>query len=187
MNRTSIHYLVVISLFTLVYSCQGSDLAQMESVTQESVPDEVSKDVILTYSDSGIVKRILKAPLIHKYTNDTMYTEFPEGVDAQFYNKQGKLVTNLTCGYAFTQGNNEELVFRDNVRITNQKNETLLSNEIYLKDSTIKSDSTVYIVTPGIALRGTSLTAPSDFSSYKLYNPVGVAKTEAIKSQSKKK
>jgi len=157
----------------------------MESVTQDSVPDEVSKEVTLTYSDSGVVKRILKAPLIHKYTTDTIYTEFPEGVDAQFYNKRGELVTNLTSGYAFTKGDNEELVFRDNVRITNQKNETLLSNEIYLKDSTIHSDSTVYIVTPNIALRGTSLTAPRDFSSYKLYNPVGVAKTEAIKSQQK--
>lgn len=184
MSKSILYFTFLIFAAVGLESCVGSDLNKMESITQESVPDEISKNVVLTYSDSGIVKRVLKAPVIHKYTNDTNYTVFPKGVDAQFFNREGQLVTKLTCGYAFTKGDNNELVFRKNVRITNQKNETLLSDEIYLRDNTIHSDSTVYIVTPTIALRGTSLTAPKDFSSYKLFNPVGVAKTEAIKSQS---
>lgn len=175
-------FTAVISIFALC-QCQGSDLSKMETVKQESQPDEISRDVELTYSDSGIVKRVLTAPLIHKYTTDTLYTIFPEGVHAQFFNKTGAIVTELTCGYGLTKADNDELVFRDNVRIKNHKNETLISDEIYLKDSTIYSDSTVYIVTPTVTLRGTSLVAPRDFSSYKLTNPVGVARAEAFKEK----
>jgi len=169
----------------VLFACQGSDLAKMKSVSQESLPDEVSTDVKLTYSDSGIVKRILQAPVIHKYTTDTTYTVFPEGVRAQFFNRKGEQVTELTCGYGLTGANNESLIFRKNVQITNDKEETLLSEEIYLRNNYIYSDSTVYIITPTLTLRGTSLKAPRDFSSYTLSNPVGVARTEALKSVKK--
>ncbi len=163
-------------------SCQSSDLKKMKTVSQESMPDEISTDVKLTYSDSGRVKRVLQAPIVHNYTTDTLYTVFPEGVRAQFFNKKGEQVTELTCGFGLTGANNESLIFRKNVKITNDKDETLLSEEIYLRDNTIYSDSTVYIVTPTLTLRGTSLKAPRDFSSYTLSNPVGVARTEAMKS-----
>ncbi|MDB4088951.1 LPS export ABC transporter periplasmic protein LptC [Flavobacteriales bacterium] len=184
MNR-KIQYIIVLIGSSIIFSCQGSDLSKMKTVTQEAQPDEVSRDVKLTYSDSGRVKRILTAPLIHKYTTDTNYTIFPEGVHAQFFNSKGKVATELTCGYGMTRGNNDELIFRKNVVIKNQKNETLLSEEIYLKDSTIYSDSTVYVLTPSVTLRGTSLVAPRDFSSYKLNNPLGVARTEAFEKEVK--
>ena len=179
-----VNYLFALTIIGLatVSGCQGSDLEKMKSVHQESLPDEVSTDVKLTYSDSGRVKRILQAPVIHKYTTDTTYTVFPEGVRAQFFNSKGEQVTELTCGYGLTGANNESLIFRKNVQITNDKEETLLSEEIYLKDNYIYSDSTVYIITPTLTLRGTSLKAPRDFSSYTLSNPVGVARTEALKS-----
>jgi len=171
----------LVGIFTF-FRCQGSDLEKMRSIQQESLPDEISTNVKLTYSDSGRVKRILQAPLIHKFTTDTTYTVFPKGVRAQFFNSKGEQVTELTCGYGLTGANNESLIFRKNVKITNDKKETLLSEEIYLKENYIYSDSTVYIVTPTLTLRGTSLKAPRDFSSYTLSNPVGVARTEALKS-----
>jgi LPS export ABC transporter protein LptC len=185
MNRKMQYFIALIGV-SFMLSCQGSDLTKMDTVRQEAQPDEVSRDVKLTYSDSGRVKRILTAPLIHKYTTDTNYTIFPEGLHAQFFNSKGEIATELTCGYGMTGEGNDDLIFRKNVIIKNQKNETLLSEEIYLKDSTIYSDSTVYILTPTIALRGTSLVAPRDFSSYKLKNPVGVARTEAFEKTVKK-
>jgi LPS export ABC transporter protein LptC len=170
-----------------IFACQGSDLSKMESIDKESIPDEISENVELVYSDSGRINRIIKTPLIHKFTTDTNYTLFPKGMQAQFYNKKGKIVTELTCGYGLTSGeDNDRLTFRKNVRITNDKGETLISEEIYLKDDRIHSDSTVYIITPTITLRGTSLDAPRDFSSYKLTSPVGVAKAEALNKTEEK-
>jgi len=175
---------IYVLLLLVLAACQSSDLAKMEAVNQESLPDEVSQNVELIYSDSGRIKRILKAPLIHKYTTDTTYTVFPKGVEAEFFNKNGETATKLICGYGLTSGaKNDRLIFRKNVRITNSKGETLISDEIYLEDETINSDSTVYIITPSITLRGTSLTAPRDFSSYKLSNPVGVARAEAFNKE----
>ena len=182
-----IHSCLITILIIAFYACQSSDLEKMQTVDQESLPDEISENVELVYSDSGRIKRIMKAPLIHKYTTDTNYTVFPKGVHAQFFTSQGKIATELTCGYGLTSGKkNEKLIFRKNVRITNDKKETLISDEIYLKDEYIYSDSTVYIITPTLTLRGTSLEAPRDFSSYKLSNPVGVAKAEALNKAAEK-
>jgi len=170
-----------------LFACQTSDLDKMRAVDQQSLPDEVSENVELVYSDSGRIKRIMKAPLIYKFTKDTNYSVFPEGVHAQFFDVNGKISTELTCGYGLTSGeNNEKLIFKKNVKITNGKKETLISDEIYLQDEYIYSDSTVYIITPTITLRGTSLEAPKDFSSYKLNNPVGVAKAEALNKNKEK-
>ncbi len=180
--KTRTQYLITCIAISFMIACQGSDLEKMDVISQANLPDEVSKGVTLTYSDSGRVKRVLVAPVVHKYTTDTSYTLFPEGLDAQFYNSKGKLETRLTCGYGLTGANNDDLIFRKNVIIKNKKNETIMSEEIYLRDSTIYSDSTVYILTPTITLRGTSLEAPRDFSTYKLNNPVGVARTEAFKN-----
>ena len=185
MKKQPLFILYTLFIFFAI-ACQTSDLEKMEAVDQETLPDEVSENVELVYSDSGRIKRILKSPLIHKYTKDSMYTVFPRGVEAQFFDKNGKVVTQLTCGYGLTSGKkNEKLFFRRNVRITNDKKETLISEEIYLKDNYIYSDSTVYIITPSITLRGTSLVAPRDFSSYKLTNPVGVARAEALQKSRK--
>ena len=183
--KRNIQYWIVLLAVSFLFACQGSDLEKMDTINQATLPDEVSRDVKLTYSDSGKVKRILIAPVIHKYTTDTNYTVFPEGLNARFFNEKGELETQLTCGYGLTGENNDDLIFRKNVIIKNQKKETIMSEEIYLKDSTIYSDSTVYILTPSITLRGTSLVAPSDFSSYKLRNPVGVARTEAFENKDK--
>lgn len=180
-------YLITLIGISFIISCQGSDLSKMETITQEAQPDEVSRDVKLTYSDSGRVKRIMIAPIIHKYTTDTNYTIFPEGLHAQFFNSNGELATELTCGYGLTGANNDELIFRKNVIIKNQKKQqTLMSEEIYLRDSTIYSDSTVYVITSSVTLRGTSLVAPRDFSSYKLNNPVGVARPEGFEKTGEK-
>ena len=64
MNKFNLYILVVVSVSILAYSCQGSDLAKMKTVNLEKLPDDVSKNVKLTYSDSGSVKRIMEILMI---------------------------------------------------------------------------------------------------------------------------
>lgn len=172
-NRVSFWYVFILSLF-IVVSCQKSDLKNMEAVDSSNLPDEISRDVHMVYSDSGRTKFILDAPIIHKYTKDTNYTEFPEGVHGQFYNKYGQKTSDLKAGYCLKVNKDDEVIFRKNVRFVNSKKETLISEEIYLLNDTIYSDTTVYIKTPNLILEGIGLVAPQDFSTYKLLNPTGV-------------
>lgn len=173
LNRVSFWYVFILSLF-IVVSCQKSDLKNMEAVDSSNLPDEISRDVHMVYSDSGRTKFILDAPIIHKYTKDTNYTEFPEGVHGQFYNKYGQKTSDLKAGYCLKVNKDDEVIFRKNVRFVNSKKETLISEEIYLLNDTIYSDTTVYIKTPNLILEGIGLVAPQDFSTYKLLNPTGV-------------
>jgi LPS export ABC transporter protein LptC len=166
-------YVFIILATLVVLSCQESDLKKMGALQTDILPDEVSRDVHLVYSDSGRVKFIIDAPLIHKYIKDTVYTEFPEGVHAQFYAKDGSKTSDLVAGYALKVKTDDEIIFRKNVIFSNDKDETLLSEEIYLINDTIYSDTVVDIKTPAYVIKGIGLVAPKDFSTYRLLNPVG--------------
>lgn len=172
-NRT-LFFLFLCTFLVGLNSCQKSDLKNMEAVDSSNLPDEISREVHLVYSDSGRTKFTLDAPLIHKFTKDTNYTEFPEGVHGQFYNKYGQKTSDLKAGYCLKVKQDEEVIFRKNVRFVNSKQETLLSEEIYLINDTIYSDTVVHIRTPNLILVGVGLKAPQDFSTYKLLKPTGV-------------
>jgi hypothetical protein len=146
----------------------------MGEVQTDILPDEVSKDLHLVYSDSGRVKFIIDAPVIHKYTKDTTYTEFPEGIHAQFFNREGEKTSDLVAGYALKVKKDEELIFRKDVVFKNSKKETLLSEEIYLINDTVYSDTIVVIKTPALSIKGKGLVMPKDFSTYHLRKPLGV-------------
>ena len=174
-------YIVTIVLSFILFSCQENDSNYLEVDNQEFLPDEVSKDVILIYSDSGRVKRRMEAKLIHKFIVDTLsYTVFPEGVFAQFYDKEGKVTSDLKAGYAKKYEKNEDLIFKNHVVITNSKKETFITEEIYLKGDKIFSDSTVFVKTPAGVLRGTSLEAPKDLSSWVIKNPTAVSSVNGL-------
>ena len=101
--KREMKYVLIILASLAVLSCQESDLKNMGAVQSDILPDEVSRDVHLVYSDSGRVKFIIDAPLIHKYIKDTVYTEFPEGVHTQFYAKDGSKTSDLKAGYYVIQ------------------------------------------------------------------------------------
>jgi len=154
------------------------------TVNQKNLPDEVSKDVVLIYSDSGRVKRRLEAELIHKFILDSnSYTLFPKGVFAQFYDKKGNVTFNLKAGYCKKFEDNEDLIFKKHVVITNYKKETFITEEIYLKGNKIYSDSTVYVKNSTGILKGTSLEAPKDLSSWEIKNPTGVSSVEGFEGE----
>lgn len=167
-------FYILLTCIVALVACQNSDLKNMEAVQSVNLPDEVSTNVRLVYSDSGKVKFILEAPVIHKYTKDTNYSEFPEGVHGEFFNKYGKKTSDLEAGYALKVDRDDEIIFRDSVRFENSKKEILRSEEIYLLNDTIYSDTTVFIETPALILEGIGLVAPKDFSTYRLLKPVGV-------------
>ena len=158
----------------------------MELVTdnQANIPDEVSKDVTLIYSDSGRIKRRMEASLIQKYILDTLsYTAFPEGVYAQFFNNKGEVTFDLKAGFAKKFEENENLIFKNHVVLTNSKKETFITEEIYLRGNKIFSDSTVYVKTPAGILKGTSLVAPKDLSSWEIKNPTGVSSVKGFEEE----
>lgn len=178
-------YTALFILSLLFFSCQKSDLKNMQSVNSSNLPDEISRNVHMVYSDSGRIKFILDAPLIHKYTTDTNYTEFPEGVHGVFYNRYGEKTSQLDAGYCLKVKKDEEVIFRKDVHFENNKGETLISDEIYLVNDTIHSDTTVFIRTPNLILEGVGLVAPQDFSTYTLLNPTGVYYPEDEKMKGK--
>ena len=174
MKNTKSYIILLIASLAILVACQKSDLGNMESVVDENLPDEVSKGMHLVYSDSGKTKFILDAPLIHKYTKDTNYTEFPQGVHGQFFSKEGEKTSDLVAGYCLKVNKDDEIIFRDSVRFENIKKEILISEEIYMVNDSIFSDTIVYIKTPAIIMEGLGFVSDKDLKNWKLLKPLGV-------------
>ena len=96
-------------------SCEN-EIEKVKLLTSsENLPSEISKDIIVTYSDSAKTKMILKAPLLERYPGDEPYTEFREGVEITFFNKQGEQESKLNSNYAINYDKDKRMVAKGDV------------------------------------------------------------------------
>lgn len=157
-------------------SCEN-EIEKVKLLTSsENLPSEISKDIIVTYSDSAKTKMILKAPLLERYPGDEPYTEFREGVEITFFNKQGEQESKLNSNYAINYDKDKRMVAKGDVVVINSFGDKL--NSEYLvwkeKEKRITSDVFVKITTKDEIIYGDGLDANEDFSQYKIKNIKGI-------------
>ena len=170
------------SLLFLFFSCKNS-LDEVTLVTiHDNEPSESSKDVELIYSDSAKITFILKAPVLDRYFDDpeNPYTEFIEGAEMEFYNKEGKIDSKITCKYAIHYEKEEKMDARKDVVVVNKMGETLNTEHLWWEKKTgmIYSDEFVKITTEDEIIYGDGLEANEDFTKYKILNIKGTISTD---------
>lgn len=172
MNKT----FCIIALFLLLSSCKNSP-EDIEAITTKKEPLESAKDVELIYSDSAIIKFILKAPLLHHYilTDDSSYVEFPRGVDVQFYNAKGESDSRLTSEYAIHYEKEDKIRTEKNVEVFNRYGDKLSTEKLWWdkKNRKIYSDVFVKIHTSEEIIYGDGLESNEDFTKYRILNIKG--------------
>jgi lipopolysaccharide export system protein LptC len=168
-------------LFILLLTNCKSDMAEVESVASSYEPaKETGKDVELVFSEDGIEKIKLKAPSIIRYKLKDPYIEFPEGLEVFFYNETHEIPSTLKANYAIRYVKKKETVFKDDVRISNQKNEKVFTDEMIWdeKKGIIYSDRFVKVETPLEYMTGKGFEADQEFKSFSIKNPVGEVMVE---------
>lgn len=165
------------ALACVISSCVN-DLEKIKQVTFDSKdPDEKTKELFLTYSDSGMTKIRLYAPIGESFNDKNgKKVKFNEGVKIEFYKTSGKLGSILTAQYGEINETDGTMVVRDSVRMYNtDKDQHLETEELYWNrmDSTIFTDKMVTVKTPKMLFFGKGLKAKQDFSSYEFLEPQG--------------
>src|SRR5210317_562458 len=92
--------MVIVAMF---FSC-GNDIKEVQDfLAEKNLPIGAATNVYLVHTDSGRVKTILTAPVMHDFSNreDHPYTLFPDGVRIVTFDKKGDSVI-LTAGYSIT-------------------------------------------------------------------------------------
>jgi LPS export ABC transporter protein LptC len=143
------HYFLSILLLLLFTSCivEEPDLSRYTDSTVENV--EEARDIEVRYTDSSYLVLILKAPLSRKKIERyTMADEFPEGIDATFYDRSGKAKSWLTADYAIRDQLQRTVTVQKNVVLTNDQGERLEGPELIWdeKSKEIYTDRFVKII-----------------------------------------
>lgn len=157
-----------------LYSCEN-DPTEVNAFTKEVKEVEEARDIKANFSQSGKMKAILEAPIMYRVKADTVYTEFPKSVFVTFYNDSGTVDNIVKAKYARYFDLLRKVYMTDSVVVYNTKGDTLYAQDLWWDQNKelFYSENPVRIRTITQKLKGTGITAKSDFSKYTIHNPEG--------------
>lgn len=132
------------------------------------------EDLEMWYSDSAVVRLMLKAPKLEEYENGDQ--EYPEGIYVEFYEEDTVTTSILEADQAFYTKETDVYKAVGNVNLQSFKNHQKLNTEELFwnrNDKQVYTDKFVIIETAEDVLYGQGLTAAQDFSSYRILKPTG--------------
>jgi hypothetical protein len=136
----------------LLLSACENDLNKIKEVSAKLVsqPIDTTRGVEVIYSDSAIVKGIMKTPLMIHYAVAKPYYIMPKGVKVVFFDVNGKETGNIVADSAANHDIEKLIEFHKNVVCTNAKGETFKSDELIWDQlkKTIYSNKPVQMATP---------------------------------------
>lgn len=151
-----------------------SELAQQE----DSLSVELATDVAVTYTDSGLLKAKIYAPLMRHYPDaSSPYMEMDSGVNAEFFTKDGLKQSWLSAGYAISYEKTNVIILRKDVVVSTIKDEVISSEELIWdqKKKKIRSNKDVKIrIKDEKILYGKGFESNEDFSWYRIVNLKGI-------------
>ncbi len=162
---------MLLVLLLVLFACEN-DLAEVEQYfPKEATQLEEARDVEIYYSDSAVVRVILKGPLLYNYiSGNNPRSEFMEGLSADFYNADHVRQSRLTSKFGVRYLNKNYILVQDSVVVTTIRNEKLETEELKWdeKKGTVETDKFVKVSTPKEVIYGYGLEAKDDFSYWKI-------------------
>jgi len=157
---------------SLVFGSCENDMTLVKKITSpKDAVKETGKEVDALYSDFGRVKARLIAPvMLHLDDAKNPYTEFPSGLTLNFFTDSMEVESKLTAGYGISYDKSDQMIARNNVVVTNMKQEKLESEELIWDQKTqkISSDKFVKITTEDEIIFGDGFESNQDLSNYKI-------------------
>jgi len=160
----------------LLFSCKN-EIDEVNSSTQElKFPTATYKDYDAIYSDSALVRIRISGKIMEQYTEGIAHDEFKEGVHIWFYDKEGKVESELTANSASRERLRNVMVAKGNVIVYNKKGDKLNTEHLVWdgKSHKVTTNAFVRITTPDKVMTGTGLESDETFSKYKILNVKGI-------------
>ncbi len=158
-----------------VLGCENDERVIKELTEKKTMVDE-ARDVTTLFSQQGVLKAKLMAPLMLRYTTDTAFIEFPKSLHVNFYNDSIKVESQLNALYGKYYESLNKVYLRDSVMVYNVKGDTLRCPELWWDQVQKKfyTDKQVRIRTIDKHIYGgQGLEAGQDFSWYIIKQPTG--------------
>ena len=164
--------IIVLFLGTvMLFSCKTDPKEVNALATREGLPELSGENMVLYYSDSAHLKYKVAAPVYEKYNSEKeKYDEFPKGLKAILYDKEGKEVGSIVSKYA--KKLEEEMLWelRNEVVVINSEGKKLETELLYwdMRKETVYSDRYTRLTSGDQIIEGNG----GFESDQQLYNPV---------------
>jgi LPS export ABC transporter protein LptC len=178
-------FIKVKNLFNIFFYCTialsigcTSSMQKVQTKIDKSLLDSENADsVTLYYSTNGQTRaRLAAKKFTHVLTAKPPYVDMTDGIKVQFFGADDSASSVLTArrGRYFEDNNN--VLVRDSVVITNNKNEELHTEELVWNEAKqiFYTEKKVTIYTPTQIIIGQGMEANQDFTYYKIINPIGI-------------
>lgn len=136
----------------------------------KGTPDESMTGVTMVYTDNGQKRAVLRSPLILKYGTAQSRTEFPKGLQVDFYNKLGERESYVESDYGIFNEIDHQLLLEHNVQMINFKRADTLDTQymVWKQDSAIITtvDRQFFMHGPQQSFTGTHFRARENGTRY---------------------
>jgi LPS export ABC transporter protein LptC len=170
--------LLLATAVIIAVSCEN-DIATIKALNEDpNIPMQTGSNVVITYTDSGLIKIKLMAPELRRFSRENdPYYEFPKGLKVLFYQADGNVESQITADYALFFEKQELWEAKNNVVAKNERtNEQLFTEHIFWnqKEEKIYSDQFTKIVkADGTFCGEKGFEARQDLTKWKLYGSKG--------------
>jgi LPS export ABC transporter protein LptC len=145
--------IIMFSFIAVLFTACVNDINDVNALNMKyDVKKDVGKDVKIIYSDSGNVKLIIEAPVLHRYNDYTTPKDvFPNGIMITFMDDNKQPMSWLKADFAERSIRDKTMIAKGNVKFYNVNNDALRTTEL-------KWDETAKIITTEKAVK---ITQPS--------------------------
>ena len=183
MNRISFYKKIFYAAAFITGCCFASgcenDQKKIDNLTKKAVMREEATNIESYLSQSGKMKAKLKAPLMLRMSDDTVYVEFPKSMHVDFYDDSTKVETWLDSKYGKYYETLGKVYLRDSVVVITVKGDTLKSPDLWWDQNTKLFYTDKYAIYHGkdkIINGGKGMVATQDLKSITFNNPEGIIK-----------
>ena len=179
MARTAVVVLAVCAML-LSYGCEEKiKPSVLGGVSGAAFPSQESWNTTVTFTDSGIVKAILKSGHISAFEG-TKQTLLDSGVHVDFFDEHGVHSSVLTSHSGKVDENTNNLEAIGNVVVVSDSGVVVETEKLFWDNQRqlIHSDEFVKITSPKENLQGHGFESDQSLKNYKIFKVTGTAKPQ---------
>lgn len=153
-------------------ACEN-DIEKVNLLTKKkNLPIESGTQMTIIYSDSGLVRAKIQAPVLERYAGKDNFMLMPKGVKMEFFNGDEEVSSTLTSKFAKVTEfpDNKILEAKNDVVVVNENGEKLNTEQLFWdqKEQKITSNTFVKITRKTEIIMGDGLESNQDFTKYKI-------------------
>lgn len=178
-NKTQLLLLpLLMMLMVVIISCENDlrDVAKVANI-QEEEQVNISNDVIITYSDSAVVKAELTGPEMREYPDSIGLLEFQKGLLIRLFDEDGNQTQQVVADYGVQKIKENITELRRNVIVTTTDGAIIKTEELFYDQDKNRYYNTVPITFDFKDQRGsfhaTSFTSDAGFKKIDGQNMTG--------------